>query len=177
MRSQITGFQRDMTRFHRMTEEHFSEAEKEKYYMPQTFIIRPKHVTKENSSPSVSASASGSSSWLSRATSFAKRQYKSVVRLGWSSSEVVFICPVTMRPVEGAVFEITLPTKTLKNIAWGMKWGIVLVKIALATQVTIRIHCDFHPIIFLLLVFEYTVISLPSSSSSYIFSAPLASNS
>jgi hypothetical protein len=71
---------------------------------------------------------------MSSLVSYTKRQYKKVVKLGWDDSEVVFICPVTMKPVEGACFKICLPKQELKTAAFCLKWGIVVIKIALATQ-------------------------------------------
>ena len=98
--------------------------------MPMTFIIRPLVETLA----SREESASSSSSWLSSVVNFTQRQVKRVFKLGWHQSEVVMICPVLKRPVPGAVFEISLPTKGLKNFAWCLKWGAVAVKIALASQ-------------------------------------------
>jgi len=142
MRAQVNGFQSDMARFQRMTESHFSEADRERNYMPWTFIVRPKTFTTEDLPVSAATASVSSSSWMgyikkqcTAAANFATRQFKRAVRLGWQSSEVVFVCPVTLRPVPGAVFEISLPTQTMKNLAWGMKWGAVVVKIALASQV------------------------------------------
>jgi hypothetical protein len=39
-----------------------------------------------------------------------------------------------MKPVEGACFKISLPKQELKTAAFCFKWGIVAIKIALATQ-------------------------------------------
>ena len=63
-----------------------------------------------------------------------KRACRGAYRLCWKKLRVQFICPVTMQPVgpEGCV--ITMPTDFLIYSAKALKYGMIILKIAMATQ-------------------------------------------
>ena len=56
----------------------------------------------------------------------------------WSKSKLYFVCPVTRKFVacgpEGKGYKFSVPTALLRTIAPALKWGFLLMKVALATQ-------------------------------------------
>ena len=66
-----------------------------------------------------------------------KRQADKIYSLFWKQSRIVFICPVTLKPVRcgptGDGYYIKVPTRLLKGLA-PVSWGLAFLRMALATQ-------------------------------------------
>ena len=53
--------------------------------------------------------------------------------LMWDKSMLIFICPISGKAV-GTGYTIEIPTASLKKIVPALKWGLIFLKLALATQ-------------------------------------------
>jgi len=101
---------------------------------PSTFTMKPKAKAASSSAP-----PPGSSSGLAKITGYLKRKIRDpVVSLLWNESKLVFVCPVTCREVEcgpsGDGYDISVPTPALKTLVPALRFGLLVLKIGLATQ-------------------------------------------
>ena len=118
MQEKMDGFTDDFKRFNEISLQHYSAASKGRNVMPSSFLLLP-HVTVD-----VDVSASLVNKMFNRA----KRLKDSVVKLGWDRVRVVFFCPVTLKIVECGPYILSSPTKELRSVVGGLKWGILLAK-------------------------------------------------
>ena len=118
MQEKMDGFTDDFKRFNEISLEHYSAASKGRNVMPSSFLLLPDVIV------DVDASASIVNKMFNRA----KRLKDSVVKLGWDRVRVVFFCPVTLKIVKCGPYILTSPTKELRRVVGGLKWGILLAK-------------------------------------------------
>jgi hypothetical protein len=97
--------------------------------MPYTFVIKPE---------AVRAPLEASASRIQKIGNFAKRFLQYSYSLAWSRSRLVFVCPITMKQVpcghDGNGYIVDVPTRRLKELAPVLKFGLLFLKVALATQ-------------------------------------------
>ena len=71
-------------------------------------------------------------------TGFLTRQKNKLLGLAWDRSRLFFICPISGAVVkcgpQGKGYPLNIPTALLKAVAPALKWGVVFLKVALATQ-------------------------------------------
>jgi serine/threonine protein kinase len=92
---------------------------------PHTFVILPK--------PPM-AKLGKDASRVSKAMNYFKREmFSPVMALMWNESVLIFICPISKKAV-GTGYTIQIPTALLKTIVPALKWGLIFLKLALATQ-------------------------------------------
>ena len=118
MQEKMDGFTSDFKSFNEISLEHYSAASKGRNVMPSSFLLLPDVIV------DVDASASIVNKMFNRA----KRLKDSVVKLGWDRVRVVFFCPVTLKIVKCGPYILTSPTKELRRVVGGLKWGILLAK-------------------------------------------------
>eukprot|EP00595_Chromulina_sp_UTEXLB2642_P003265 CAMPEP_0196763294 /NCGR_PEP_ID=MMETSP1095-20130614/3768_1 /TAXON_ID=96789 ORGANISM="Chromulina nebulosa, Strain UTEXLB2642" /NCGR_SAMPLE_ID=MMETSP1095 /ASSEMBLY_ACC=CAM_ASM_000446 /LENGTH=379 /DNA_ID=CAMNT_0042116145 /DNA_START=1877 /DNA_END=3016 /DNA_ORIENTATION=- len=97
--------------------------------MPRTLIIRPK----------MSKPVDPNAPIIKKFYKFIKRNtYGRVCNLFWDETIISFICPITKRVVpcgpDGKGYVINIPTNLLRTIAPAFKWGLIFLKLALASQ-------------------------------------------
>ena len=100
--------------------------------MPHTFIILPE------AHPPLDAKAGADASTGSKIKNFLLRRKDQALGLLWERSRLFFVCPVTRQVVpcgpEGQGYLISLPTALLRALAPALRWGVLFLKVALATQ-------------------------------------------
>ena len=85
--------------------------------------------------PALSANAST----MSKVKNFFERKVKNnLMSVFWEESTIVFVCPVTLQEVEcgpsGTGYPMSVPTSALKALVPALRFGLVVLKIGLATQ-------------------------------------------
>ena len=118
MQEKMDGFTDDFKRFNEISLEHYSAASKGRNVMPSSFLLLP----------DVTVDVDASASLVNKMFNRAKRLKDSVVKLGWDRVRVVFFCPVTLKIVKCGPYILTSPTKELRRVVGGLKWGILLAK-------------------------------------------------
>ena len=102
--------------------------------MPHTFVILPDMGVEE--SPTELSMAG-------KITSYLLRQKVNMMGLVWERSRLFFICPVTGQavpcgppyaPHNGKGYLIKVPTALVRALAPALQWGVIFLKVALATQ-------------------------------------------
>ena len=106
--------------------------------MPHTFVIMPDTGKDEND-----AEAKQQLSMAGKITSYLMRQKDKMIGLVWERSRLFFICPVTGQavpcgppaaPHNGKGYLIKIPTAMVRTLAPALRWGVIFLKVALATQ-------------------------------------------
>mmetsp|Transcript_14402 Transcript_14402/g.13019 ORF Transcript_14402/g.13019 Transcript_14402/m.13019 type:complete len:243 (+) Transcript_14402:933-1661(+) len=97
--------------------------------MHRTFIILPK----------MNKPVNPKASRIKRLYKFIKRNtYGRVYNMLWDKTIILFVCPISKRIVpcgpKGKGYEINIPTYLLRIIAPTLKWGLLFMKLALASQ-------------------------------------------
>ena len=110
--------------------------------MPASFIIVPVRAEGADTQPAPPAQSSTATSsrvygLFQRGKQVVASVCSGVQRLCWDELLVQFICPVTMQPVPtvaGGPLIIKVPSQTLIYAAKALKYGTIVLKIALSTQ-------------------------------------------
>ena len=106
--------------------------------MPHTFVILPDMGVEGN--PTDDAKQL---SMAGKITSYLLRQKDKMMGLVWDRSRLFFICPVTGQavscgppyaPHNGKGYQIKVPTALVRALAPALQWGVIFLKIALASQ-------------------------------------------
>jgi hypothetical protein len=139
----IQFLQRDIGRLNESHNTLMSTMERDECFMPLTFTIIPESEYKAIQIQQAPPADEGMSS------SFFGRAWKSVSKsvdglkdkalsLAWTNSRLFFICPLSNKMMrcgpEGKGYVISMPTEALQVAAPALKWGMRIVKVALATQ-------------------------------------------
>ena len=89
------------------------------------------------------------SSMKGKMTGFLTRQKNKLLGLAWDRSRLFFVCPVSGAVVkcgpQGKGYPLNIPTALLKAVAPALKWGVVFLKVALASQ---GLGTDTPPLIY-----------------------------
>ena len=105
--------------------------------MPHTFVILPDMGMKENNTDAKQLSMEG------KITSYLLRRKVKMMGLVWERSRLFFICPITGQavpcgppyaPHNGKGYLIKVPTALVRALAPALQWGVIFLKVALATQ-------------------------------------------
>jgi hypothetical protein len=92
---------------------------------PHTFVILPKPPK---------AKLSKDASIVSKGVNYLRNKiFDPIMALMWEKSVLLFICPISGKAV-GTGYTIEIPTALLKTIVPALKWGLIFLKLALATQ-------------------------------------------
>ncbi len=92
---------------------------------PHTFVILPKP-------PKVKLDKDASI--VSKGANFLwNKVFDPIMTLMWEKYVLIFICPISGKAV-GTGYTIEIPTTLLKKIVPALKWGLIFLKLALATQ-------------------------------------------
>ena len=106
--------------------------------MPHTFIIVPDVGTEESHTD-----ANQPQSMASKITKYLLRQKVEMMGLVWERSRLIFICPVTGQavpcgppcdPHNGKGYLIKVPSAMVRALAPALQWGVIFLKVALASQ-------------------------------------------
>ena len=105
--------------------------------MPHTFVILPDMGAEESNTDASQLSMAG------KVKSYLLRQKDKILGLVWERSRLFFICPVTGRavpcgppyaPHNGKGYLIKVPTALVRALAPALQWGVIFLKVALASQ-------------------------------------------
>ena len=105
--------------------------------MPHTFVILPDVGVEVNPMDAAQLSMAG------KVTSYLLRQKDKMMGLVWERSRLFFICPVTGQavpcgppyaPHNGKGYLIKVPTALVRALTPALQWGVIFLKVALATQ-------------------------------------------
>ena len=106
--------------------------------MPHTFVILPDLGVEEDDSD-----AKQQLSMACKIKSYLMRKKDKMMGLVWERSRLYFICPVTGQavpcgppyaPHNGKGYLIKVPTALVRALAPALKWGVIFLKVALASQ-------------------------------------------
>jgi len=99
--------------------------------MPYSFVIIPESKTEKLPE----GTSFFSMARMSQIASSAKRK---ITKYFWTTSRLVFVCPITMKPVECGPdkkgYQIAVSTETMKMLAPVLKFGLLFLKVGLASQ-------------------------------------------
>jgi hypothetical protein len=92
---------------------------------PHTFVILP-------NPPKTKLGKDASNA--SRVANYVRNKvFDPIMTLMWDKSVLIFICPISGKAV-GTGYTIEIPTALLKTIVPALKWGLIFLKLALASQ-------------------------------------------
>jgi len=92
---------------------------------PHTFVILPE--------PPKAKLGKDASTFSKGLNYFKKKVINPIMTLMWEKSVLIFFCPISGKAV-GTGYTIEIPTALLKKIVPALKWGLIFLKLALATQ-------------------------------------------
>ena len=105
--------------------------------MPHTFVILPDMGTEESNTEASQLTMAG------KIKNYLLRQKDKMMGLVWERSRLFFICPVTGQavpcgppkfPHNGKGYLIKVPTAMVRALAPALQWGVIFLKVALASQ-------------------------------------------
>ena len=106
--------------------------------MPHTFVIIPDTGTEKDNTD-----ANQQQSMMGKITSYLLLRKNKMIGLMWERSRLFFICPVTGQavpcgppkpPHNGKGYLINVPTALVKALTPALQWGMIFLKVALASQ-------------------------------------------
>jgi len=92
---------------------------------PHTFVILPE--------PPKAKLGKDASTFSKGLNYFKNIVINPIMTLMWEKSVLIFFCPISGKAV-GTGYTIKIPTASLKTIVPALKWGLIFLKLALATQ-------------------------------------------
>ena len=121
VQDEVTHISKSVVNITRLT----SEIAKHTTRYPHTFVILPNPPK---------AKLGKDASTASKVANYVRNKvFDPIMTLMWDKSMLIFICPISGKAV-GTGYTIEIPKALLKTIIPALKWGLIFLKLALATQ-------------------------------------------